>query len=88
MSYDYIGPSIYDPEPEPPAPEPPVGEEVYEPTPEEQAWADAGFDGGTYPSISVSRLWQVMADIGVIENGTWVSFEYEDAKRIAAEYNA
>ena len=36
--------------------------------------------------LDVERLWHVLAAIGVIHSGTWVSFFHEDAVAIAAEY--
>jgi len=38
--------------------------------------------------INVDRLWRALQGIGVIENGTWVSFQREDAEQIAREYEA
>lgn len=39
-------------------------------------------------ALDVERLWRVLEGVGVIENGTWVSFRREDADRIAREYAA
>jgi hypothetical protein len=36
--------------------------------------------------LDVEALWTVLANTGVIENGTWVSFQREDAEHIAADY--
>ena len=36
--------------------------------------------------IDEERLWRAIAGIGVIDNGTWVSFRREDATTIAAAY--
>lgn len=36
--------------------------------------------------LDVERLWRVLSGIGVIENGTWVSFRHEDAVAIARKY--
>jgi len=38
-------------------------------------------------ALDVERLWRVLSGWGVIENGTWVSFQHEDAEQIAAAYN-
>lgn len=37
--------------------------------------------------IDVERLARAMAGIGIIENGTWVSFAREDAEKIAKAYS-
>lgn len=38
------------------------------------------------PDLDVERLARALAGLGVIENGTWVSFSRADAETIAARY--
>ena len=40
------------------------------------------------PALDVERLARALAGIGVIDNGTWVSFTPADAEAIAAKYAA
>jgi hypothetical protein len=38
--------------------------------------------------LDVDRLWEALEGMGVIDNGTWVSFRRQDAENIAAAYAA
>ena len=50
-------------------------------------WRDGRAEAPDRPEpIDEERLWRAIAGIGVIDNGTWVSFRREDATTIAAAY--